>query len=177
MVEHGHEILPTFEQGLAAEDRRYASARFRRSCSGSFWNFMYVRSGMYAEQLERYFALFPRERFFITTLPDLIKDPSGTVGAMLKFLGATPMAVDAFPRDGTSKGVRSTLAQVGSRKYVRPLARRNVPGASKAQHWITAMNRAAPPVMSPATRASLMARFDPDLTRLVEMTGIDLRGT
>ena len=177
MVEHGHEILPTFEQGLAAEDRRYASTRFRARCPGSFWNFMYVRSGMYAEQLERYFALFPRDRFFITTLSDLINDPNATVGAMLAFLGAEPMPIEAFPRDGTSKGVRSTLAQVGSRKYVRPLARRNVPGASTAQDWIAAKNRATRPVMSPGTRASLMARFDPDLARLAKLTGIDFRGT
>ena len=73
--------------------------------------------------------------------------------------------------------VAGALAQVGSRKYLRPLARRNVPGASTAQDWIAAKNRATRPVMSPGTRASLMARFDPDLARLAQLTGIDFRGT
>ena len=177
MVEHGQEILPTLDKALAAEDRRFHSERFRRTCAGSFWNYMYFRSGLYAEQIERYFDLFPRERFFMTTLPDLINDPNGSVGAMLAFLGADPMAVEGFPRDGTSKGVRSTLAQVATRKYVRPLAKRGVPGASSAQAWLAQKNRAEPPVMLPATREALMNRFEPDLARLAEMTGIDLRAT
>jgi hypothetical protein len=177
MVEHGYELLPTMDQALAAEDRRFASERFRRTCPGSFWNFMYFRSGLYAEQIERYFALFPRDRFFITTLPDLITRPDDTVGAMCEFLGATPMAVEAYPRDGTSKGVRSTAVQVAARKFLRPLAKRNIPATATAHQWVREHNRAERPVMSESTRRRLLAAYEPDLARLAEMTGIDFRGT
>ncbi len=171
-VEHGHEILPTFERALDAEDRRYGSARFRRTCPGSFWNFMYFRSGLYAEQLERYFALFPRDRFFITTLDRLVDDTTSTVDDLCSFLGVAPMHASTLPRDGTSKGVRSPSAQVMGRRYLRPLAKRQVPGAGPAWSWLQQHNRAAPPVMTAATKAELLRRYERDLSRLELLTGI-----
>ncbi len=174
MVEHGYEILPTLERALDAEDRRYASPRFRARCPGSFWNYMYFRSGLYGEQIQRYFEIFPPERFFITTLPELITQTDAVVGRLWDFLDVQPWPVGAFPRDGTSKGVRSTAVQVATRKYVRPLAKRRVPGAQPAWTWMREHNRAARPAMSDATKTALMQRYEPDLRYLREITGVDL---
>lgn len=171
-VEHGHEILPTFERALAAEERRYASARFRRACPGSFWNFMYFRSGLYGEQIERYLELFVRERFFITTLDHLVDDTTRTVDDLCGFLGVTPMRAVSLPRDGTSKGVRSTSAQVIGRKFVRPLAKRRVPAAPQLWAWLQEHNRAEAPMLDPATKAQLLERYEADLRRLRQLTGI-----
>lgn len=44
----------------------------------------------YAEKLERYFALFPRERIRILLLEDLEGDPRGTVRGLYGFLGVDP---------------------------------------------------------------------------------------
>ncbi len=175
MVEHGYEILPTFERALAAEDRRYASDRFRRTCPQSFWNFMYFRSGLYGEQIQRYFDLFPRERFFLTTLTDLVDRPAAVVGDICRFLGVDPMTVTSMPRDGTSKGVRSTSLQVAGRKYLRPLTKRDVPGTASAWSWVQRVNRGPRPEMAQQTRRELLQRYEPDLRHLAEITGIDLR--
>jgi hypothetical protein len=173
MVEHGYEVLPTFERALRAEDRRWRSARFRRSCPQSFWNFMYFRSGLYAEQLERYFELFPRDRLFITTLDAMTENPGDTLAALHRFLGVDPVPVPALPRDGTSKGVRMTGVQVASRVLLRPLARRRIPGAAEGIERLARWNRAPKPTMQQHTRAYLAQRYEPDLRRLRELTGID----
>jgi hypothetical protein len=47
----------------------------------------YRARGLYAEQLERWFAHFPRERFFTTTSETLWREPEATVGRLLDWLG------------------------------------------------------------------------------------------
>lgn len=54
----------------------------------------YRARGRYAEQLERWFAHFPRERFFITTSETLWRDPAATVARLLEWLG-----IDGLPAD------------------------------------------------------------------------------
>jgi hypothetical protein len=55
--------------------------------SRSFVSRTYRSRGRYAEQLERWFAHFPRERFFITTSETLWREPEETVGRLLDWLG------------------------------------------------------------------------------------------
>jgi hypothetical protein len=175
MLETGYEVRPTFERALAAEARRYASARFARRCPHSFWNFMYFRSGLFGEQIARYLELFPRDRFYFTTLYDLQREPTRVMGEIESFLGVTPMPVAAeLPRYGSSKGVRSIPLQVLERSVVRKLARRHVPLMEGTRRWINRWNRGRRPSMQPGTRDALLARYAPDLSRLEELTGIDL---
>ena len=174
MVEHGYEIHSTFEQALKAEDRRFHSERFRRRRWGPFWNFMYFRSGLYAEQIERYLEHFPRERLFVTTLPQLITQPFEVVNEMCAFLGVAPLNLETFPRDGTSKGVKSTKLQVLDQRLLKPLEYRRVPGVGTSRASVNRWNRMPRPSMQAETHADLMRRFEPDLHRLRELVGIDL---
>ncbi|MEP6623253.1 MAG: sulfotransferase, partial [Acidimicrobiia bacterium] len=174
MLENGYEHHRSFERALAAEDDRFASARFARNCPHYFWNFMYFRSGRFGEQVDRYLEHYPRDRFHFTTLYDLQRDPNRVVGAIEAFLGVTPTPVGPLPRHGSSKGIRSIPLQHLERRVVRRLARHDVPLMATARDRLNAWNRGRPPTMEPATRARLLQDYDADLTRLTELTGIDV---
>lgn len=174
MLENGYEVLTPFERALAAEDRRFASERFARRCPHYFWNFMYFRSGCFGEQVARYLDLFPRDRFFFTTLYDLLADTEGVIGELTDFLGIAPMRVGELPRYGSSKGVRSVGLQYVERRLIRPLARRHVPTMATTRSHLNAWNRGTPPTMRPETRANLVERYGPDLALLAELTGVDV---
>lgn len=87
MRRHGHEILPTFGQALDEEHRRFADPAFRVGNPNAFWNYLYVRSSRYDEQLARYLELFPREQFFVLTLGEWRSDPEKWQQAIFRFLG------------------------------------------------------------------------------------------
>ncbi len=176
MLENGYEILPTFERALAAEDRRYGSARFVRTCPHSFWNFMYYRSGRFGEQVERYLDLFPRDRFLFTTLYDLHARPAATLASVHEFLGVSPQVVAELPRLGSSKGIKSIPAQYLERTVLRRLARHGVPMAAPLRDRLNQWNRGLPPTMLDETRSALAEKYQPDLQRLTALTGIDVLG-
>ena len=176
MLENGYELLPTFERALAAEDRRFSSARFARRCPHYFWNFMYYRSGLFGEQVARYLDLFPKDRFFFTTLYDLHRRPASVLSSIQTFLGVDPEPIDDLPKYGSSKGIRSIPVQYLERKLVRRLARHDVPLMETARTRMIQWNRGVPPTMLPATRTDLLDRYRPDLARLEQLTGIDVLG-
>jgi hypothetical protein len=53
-----------------------------------------LRKGRYAESLERWFALYPREQFHIINFRDLAENPGATVAGVVAFLGLPPAALD-----------------------------------------------------------------------------------
>ena len=176
MLENGYELHRSFERALAAEDRRFASARFARDCPHYFWNFMYFRSGLFGEQVQRYLDLFPRGQFLFTTLYDLHREPNRVLGDIETFLGVTPLEVAELPRYGSSKGIRSIPLQYVERTMVRRLARHNVPTMTTVRRRMIDWNRGTPPTMRPETHAQLLDRFAIDLAHLRNLTGIDVLG-
>lgn len=84
------ERAETFYEALRLEDERFHSPDFMRDCRHYFWNFMYVRSSLYDEQISRYLALFPRDQFLVMTLGELRAAPQKTVGEIARFLGVDP---------------------------------------------------------------------------------------
>jgi hypothetical protein len=175
MVEGGYELHQSFERALDAEEQRFQSKRFRRTCRQSFWNFMYVRSGLFGEQVQRYLQHFAPDQFWFTTLDRLIKEPATTIGDLHHFLGLEPLAVDELSRDATSKGVRSQLLAYAEQRLLRPLERRTgFPGEARRTR-LSRWNKSRPkPTMQPETRLRLNERFEPDLRLLRDLTGLDL---
>jgi len=98
----GREEL-SFEDALAAEDDRLRGEeeRMRRDptyFSHAWWNYTYRARGRYAEQLERWLEVFPREQLLVVPSEDLGGDPDGTYARVLQFIGAPPHRLDAYPR-------------------------------------------------------------------------------
>lgn len=72
-------------------DPEYSGMRYRRKS--------YLARGRYAEQLERWYALFPKEQIFIVDADDLRNDPQGTLNKVYAFLGLEPHALDLSHND------------------------------------------------------------------------------
>ena len=87
----GRESL-SFEDAIAAEPERLGNAHARLADgslahSHEHQHFSYLARGRYAEQLDCWFAVIPRERFLVLRFEDLASDPLGVLNATLDFLG------------------------------------------------------------------------------------------
>jgi hypothetical protein len=66
--------------------------------SHSWWDFTYRARGLYAEQLERWLAVFPREQLLVFPTDDLSTQPAETYARTLEFLGVPPHELQEYPR-------------------------------------------------------------------------------
>lgn len=87
----GREQL-SFEDAIAAEPGRIEAAHERLAAgtlarSAAHQAFSYLARGRYAEQLERWLALYPRGQFHILRFEDLVQDPLAVLNGTLAFLG------------------------------------------------------------------------------------------
>ena len=92
----------SFEEAIAAEPERMRGELERMRdpsyFSHAWWNFTYVGRGRYAEQLERWLAVFPRERILVLASNELLERPAKTYARVLEFLGVPPHRLESYPR-------------------------------------------------------------------------------
>jgi hypothetical protein len=81
----GREKL-SFEEALEAEPVRLASGDYS---SFEYRRFAYLLRGLYADQLERWLSLFPREQLLVISTEDLGREPEKTVDECFRFLGVS----------------------------------------------------------------------------------------
>jgi Sulfotransferase domain len=98
----GREPL-SFEDALAAEGDRTCGEVERllddpRAFSRAWWDHTYAARGLYAEQLERWLAAFPREQLLVVATEELAEKPADVYASVLEFLGAAPHQLGAYPR-------------------------------------------------------------------------------
>jgi len=116
----GREPL-SFEDALAAEDERLRGEEERLVAdptyfSHAWWNYTYRARGLYAEQLERWLAVFAGEQLLVVPSDDLSADPGAAYARVLEFLGAAPHRLGSYPRvferqyEPMSPGTRARLA-------------------------------------------------------------------
>lgn len=90
----GREDL-SFEAAIEAEPERLAGAeellaRGEMNRSREHQHFSYLARGRYAEQLERWFEVYPRDRCLVLRFEDLVRDPLAILNQSLTFLGLPP---------------------------------------------------------------------------------------
>jgi hypothetical protein len=125
----GREPL-SFEDALAAEEGRTRGEVERMLAdpgyfSHAWWNHTYRARGLYAEQLERWYAAFPREQLLVLSTEELGAAPAETYARVLAFLGAPAHELTAYPRvfsrayEQMAPATRAALAA----DYAKPNAR------------------------------------------------------
>ena len=168
MRRYGYETIGTFEKALASEEKRVVSDTFRTHCNQYIYNFFYFRSGLFGEQIERYFALFERSQFHIVTLDQLMKSPLSTIHGIYNFLNVQDdfmPEIKVFNKGETS---RFPLVQnFVNLKLRRPSWLRRI-----GMNWSRKYNLKLIPPINPETRHQLCKRFQSDLERLYDLTGI-----
>ena len=103
----GTETLGTFEEALAAEAGRTRDVTAEQLDDPTFYHFShdhhtYRARGHYAEQLETYYAEFPREQLLVLSLDELKRDAEAAFGRIQEHLGLDPARVDLTPRNERS---------------------------------------------------------------------------
>jgi len=103
----GREPL-SFEGALAAESDRIDRDHERLAlgeieCSDAHQYFSYLARGRYAEQLEDWFAEYPRGQFLVLRFEDLARDALGVLNTTLGFLGLPPATEVSLEARNTRK--------------------------------------------------------------------------
>ncbi|MGB5465095.1 MAG: sulfotransferase [Sedimenticolaceae bacterium] len=165
----GFEPIGSFEKALEAEEDRATSARFKGRCPQYLYNYLYFRSGLYGQQIERYFSLFPKKQFLLLKFEQFIQRPEEHFTEILRFLDVDE---DFHPKfdvynDGGLTARFPKLEYLVNTKIKRPLSWRKYLLGLLSKH-----NRMNTPGMDESTRERLFAAYSSDLRLLREMTGI-----
>jgi hypothetical protein len=102
------EELESFEEAIAREADRLAPEIARMSADPRYnsWDFgcwSYLARSRYAEQLERWLELFPREQFLFLKAEDLFVQPEQVLEQTHEFLGLPTYLPQEVPRLNTSE--------------------------------------------------------------------------
>lgn len=90
-LRRGRETLPVMEALQAEEERTEADWQKMQEnehfLSYPCFHFSYKRRGVYIEQLERYWQVFPKEQLLLLSSEAFFSDPQATLGKVFDFLG------------------------------------------------------------------------------------------
>lgn len=161
----------SFEGALDREDERHAR--------GDVWDVHYMRAGLYADQVERYFQQFPAEHVRVMLFEDMATRPQKVVRESFTFLGEEPDAVGPDVDQVHNKTVlpRSPLiARMMKHGRLSSAVRGLVPPGtlSPLRKALSRVNQRARPPLDPALRARLTDQCRPDVRRLSDLLGQDL---
>ena len=165
----GYEPINTFEKAIDAEEKRYNSKEFRNNCPQYFYNFLYFRSGLYGEQVKRYFSIFSPEQFHIIKFEQFITNPIGHLKKIFQFLDISP---DFIPNLKVYNAGKMTaripeIQYFSQIKVTRPVIIRKF-----FQSLLRRVNMVEIPPIKTETRELLLHRYNDDLKLLYEITKI-----
>jgi hypothetical protein len=125
----GRESL-SFEDAIHAEPSRLGQDEVRLAsgeleASREHQLHSYLARGRYAEQLERWYALYPRERVLVLRFEDFVREPLAGLNQTLAYLGLSPMtALDLEARNTRKYPPMSDDTAARLREYYAPHNRR-----------------------------------------------------
>jgi len=159
------ESIKKFENALKIEDKRYYSLTFRNECPHYFYNYMYYRSGLYGNQLERYYSLYDTNQFHIITLNQLTNSFTKTMQGICQFLNINENYV-----------FEQTLANEGKRFISRELQK--IYFHNKYVYFLLGktnlirLNQLKIPELNEKTKKELMEQYAGDQELLYRLCGV-----
>ena len=170
LVRDDRETL-SFEDALDAEDERIAAGWI------PLWH--YRRASRYAEQLERWFDVFPVDQILILFHDELRSNSAAVLGRTFTFLGVDPGVPVATNVERNVSGIPRSrrLQRILSRPHpLKDVLRRAVPGEVRERTiaWLRNRNVAHRPEIQPATAERLRDEVTDDVVRLEAMLRVDL---
>jgi Sulfotransferase family len=170
LVRDGREPIPDFGAALEAEPERIRE--------GWFPSFYYRTTGYYAQQLTKYFELFPKESLRVYLYEDL-KQPQQLVADIFKFLGVDETFTPDFSLQLNISGLpknRGLHDFVKSRNPLKSLVTSLLPESVKLNivDQVNRRNLTKPPPLSPTLRQVLLEDYKEDMVHLQDLLGRDL---
>ena len=82
----------------------------------------YLTRGIYADQLERWFGEFERERILVLSSESFFADPAATLRDVFAFIGVKPVALETYEQQNASEYETELAPAVREklREYFRP---------------------------------------------------------
>ncbi len=96
MFQYGYETIPAFEEALEAElsarkdCQDFIAGKFYKGSFCYYWDFLYFSSGLYYEQVKRYYQLFPKDQLAVIIFEEFANNTLQTVHGLYTFLGVDP---------------------------------------------------------------------------------------
>ncbi|MFY0594214.1 sulfotransferase family protein [Roseivirga sp.] len=163
MRNHRWETARTFSKALRLEPSRMDSDEFKWNNPQYFYNFLYYHSGLYGQQLQRYFSLFDKSQFHIIKLDDLHIDFDHAISSIFKFLEVDPSVLPEERLYNKTFGVRSHSLQ--------NLLEWTLPESSFKRSLIR-HTYSKKPVLDISLKRELMERYQKDQELLFSLCGI-----
>lgn len=169
MIRDRREPLRDFAEALEQEDKRIAE----------HWEHIwhYAQMGFYSSQLQRFYALFEKDRIHVYLNEELKKDAPGLLKNVFGFLEVDdtfrPDTSVAYNEGGVPK--RKLLNAVLTRpSVVKRLLRPFMPAAAMKFYTRLKHSNLDKPPLDADVRARLVALYRDDVLRLQDMIGKDL---
>jgi len=114
------------EVALDAEPREVGADAERLELDPGYYGhhhhrFAYLARGRYAEQLERWFAVYPRERILVLRSEELFRQTEATFARVLEFLGLRPWRPPTFETRNVGGGEKiDEASRARLRAYYAP---------------------------------------------------------
>ena len=168
-VRDGNEPSATFREALAAQEERQVAGDHRAA--------HYIESGLYGEQLRRYYDLFDADQLLVVLFEDMRDDRDATLARIFGHVGVDPgVAIDDADTYNASGVPRSRVVALAlrGRHRLRPYVNRGLIDRARP-HWERFLSsRLDRPMLSPDDRAHLARLFAPDVEVLSSLLGRDL---
>jgi len=142
-----------------------------------------LENSTYAQKVARYFDLFGRENVHVMLYDRLVSDPRGLATEAFSFVGLSPNADIDFERvynpfrvgrwaigGRIARGAADLLRGGGHEEFLGWLRR----SAAVRGILFKRAGNGGRPTMRPDTRQRLLEHFEPEITRLEELLGVDL---
>lgn len=149
----------------------------RRESKGWGVNHQYLALGMYAEQVERYLDVFPRDQVHVLLHEQFKEDPRKTMRQVFEITGVDPMEdLDASGKYNEAAVPRNAvlnrlLVRSGAISAVKGMVPRRLRGGFKELLY----SRANMPTLPAGQASALWEQYAADVDRLSGLIGMDLR--
>ena len=177
MAREGYENAKTFAEALGKESLRLDDPYFHHHCPEHLPNYLYFSSGLYFEQVKRYWEVFGKDRVRVFLFEDLVNNPIAVCRTVFEFLSVDSSFVPIIKvhnegRLPCSIALQSWLRSKGwaslmpiSSEYQRLLL-------EKAMNLNARFGRK--PKIARELCNFLKERFEADIIKLEELLGRDL---
>jgi len=173
-----NEDIVDFEQALAAEDDRHHGRRIPPEAHSPD-GLLYTRVFSFAEQVARYYGVFPPDQIKVIIFDDFVKDTARVYRETLEFLGVDPAFQATLEVVNPAKPAPLAFNRFFARRpALRSAVHRFMPAALKRK-LMELVPRLTPTVdrptrIDPELRGRLLPRFAADVEQLSKLLNQDL---
>ncbi|MBA2407926.1 MAG: sulfotransferase [Chitinophagales bacterium] len=184
-VYNSNEIIPDFEEAIAAQDERKEGKRISPTIKCPVEGLYYFDVAAYSNQVKRYIDLFGKERVKVILFDEFSDNTTTAYLNLLKFLDVDPVLPSTFKIFNQRKVTRSNLLKqltIAPPEWLKSTGRWLFPHQSKGRDWLMfwlwklntiPVDRKA---LSPVLRESLTEKFKDDIKILESVIDKDLSG-